>query len=213
MTDTSINTDCEIKIYYNRDVDIDGLHLRYNFLDIIRTYGTKGIYSHGLEAFAGHGAIGFYLYEKQLCKKITLSDCFQPAIDFCNQTILKNNLKNCIAKKTDCLEGLSHQYDLIVANPPLFNYVPSIIDNVARDHQLRKKVDNDWKIQKKFFSQLNNYTTQDCDIFVCEDIRFCSKETFKEMINPINFEILNIISPFSKHNTIYLLHLKKTGRI
>ena len=203
-----INNDCNIAIYYNRDVDLDGLQVRYNFLDAVKSHGCKSFYSNALEPFAGHGAIGFYLHEIKLCETLTVSDCYKDAVDFCNTTIRENGLTHCKAIQSDCLDNITECFDLVVANIPWASFTPSNIDNVARQHQIRKKVDKDWVIHKKFFAQLSSCVTQDCDIFLWEDSRYSTVDTFEPMFTQ-SFSVKNIISPFGKYDTGYLIHLRK----
>lgn len=207
-----INTEKSISVYYNRDVDIDGFYVRDEVVEVINKLKRKEKYNNLLEPFSGHGAIGFNLLENNIAEKLCLLDIYQSAIDFCNITIEKNNLKNvCTTICADTVDvEFENKFDLVFGNPPWRKNITVDVDTVNHaEHQLRKKVDDNWKIHENFFSHIVKKTTSDVDIFLYEDSRFSSPETFEKYYNKSMLKVENVIYNFGINKTGYILHLVK----
>lgn len=199
-------------ISYNDDIDIDGFNAAEHFTREIQTLGSKKVYNNAHEAFCGHGAIGFYQLSSGLCDRMSFSDFFPDAVNAVNLTIEQNNLSSkCYASIENCVPEPQEKFDLLLANPPWRINVTSDVNSVGYEHEVRKKVDQDWQTHIDFFNKVNQAITDDADIFMYEDAQFSTPDTFKEMINQANLEVVAVVDNFC-HNTGYLMQLKKLNQ-
>jgi tRNA1(Val) A37 N6-methylase TrmN6 len=204
------NFEKKINVFYNTDIDIDGFHVREDFYNLIRKYKSKKKYDYACECFCGHGAIGFYIFEKKLCKELVLLDSFKPAVEFCKMSIENNKLSHVTSSVTDALDKmLDTRIDLLIANPPWRDKIASGINRNDYKHQLRKMVDLDWNTHKKFYDNIFKQTTKDVDIFVYEDSRFSQLEDFMPMIKNAKLKVKKVHKNFGIDGKGYVLHLKK----
>jgi len=207
---SDINSEKTTHVYYNRDVDIDEFYVRDEFANVVKS--TKKVYNHALECFAGHGAIGFNILDERLVNKLSLVDIYQPAIDFCQQTIKENNIADkCTTYCSGTLNiGFADKFDLVIGNPPWRGEVTNDVDTVNHvEHQLRKKVDPGWSAHNDFYEYINSITTLDVDIFLYEDIRFTTVDTFSTLITNAGLYVENVINDFGVGKTGYVIHMKK----
>lgn len=210
-----INTDKSINVYHNREVDIDGFLVRDGVLEVVNSYKIKQKFDHLFEPFCGHGAIGFNLLENNIASKLTLLDIYPPAIECCNQTITANNLANvcqaiCTSTFSFLKNDIPEKFDLVVGNPPWREGVTDDVDLVNHvEHQLRKKVDQDWNTHRNFFAHINEITTDDVEMFIYEDARFTTPDTFADMYQGAGFKLINVINEFGPYKTGFIMHLVK----
>ena len=202
-------------LLYHENVDIDGIKCRQEFSNLIRTTGRKIFYNRAHEWCCGHGAIGFQLLEDGLCANLVLTDKYQPATQGCEFTVAANDLQNNVT--VYCADSLAdlprtEQWDLFVANPPWRSKIlPG--PEVSNDN-LRKMFDLEWKVHDILWENIDKYTTPDADIYLYEDSRFSSIDTWAEQIAQANLKIHEVYYNFNRKNAPsgYVMHLGKTTK-
>jgi hypothetical protein len=214
MTDKIVkNTLSRTALLYYETVDIDGLKCRREFSELIRTTKRKRFYNRAHEGCCGHGAIGFQLLEDGLCHNLVLTDKHSPATQGCEFTVAANDLQDCVTVYcADSLADLpkSEKWDLFVANPPWRSRIlPG--PEISNDN-LRKMFDLEWQVHDILWQNINSRTTQDADIYIYEDLRFSTVDTWKEQIAQANLTVHNVYLDFNLQNapTGYVMHLVKS---
>ena len=168
-------------------------------------------YNHCLEWCSGPGYLGFGTLSQGLTKKLTLLDIFEPNKYVIENTIKKNNLGetvNFILSNNFKSHEKNVKYDLVIGNPPHFNFSNPPVENVDINEH-RKYQDSDWKIHRDFFENLNNYITDDADIILMENIKGSDSTTFKSMIESNGLQIKDYCLSVEYPNDIWYLHIIK----
>jgi len=145
--------------------DDGGGSIQYtDFLNYIKSTGKT--YKHCFEWCAGHGAIGYSLLDAGICESVTFMDIYEPAL----VNILRNAAVNNVADKVtvyhlDSVGKLPKdlKFDLVVGNPP-----HSFAKVDFEGEWYRKIVDEDWKIHREFFMNINDYLELNSDIILSE---------------------------------------------
>jgi len=150
--------DLAISVQYDSHMDGGGTWFGQDYISVIRSRYPDRVFDHGLEWCAGPGFIGFNLLSHALCRKITLHDCYAPAIDRANETIHING----ITDRADAYCGADitsvpnhYQFDLVVANPPHYLECP------GDSNYQRLAVDPDWQAHRRFYEHIGGYLAQD----------------------------------------------------
>lgn len=172
----TITLDNDFEVLYVDGLDGGGhLHLP-DFLDALTTHGQDQ-YQSAVEWCAGFGVIGFNLLNKDICKKMSFIDCYEPAVRWLNRTIEHNNIENKTevyhADKISLIpDGV--KWDLVVANPPhcfdlnTKKYFEETVQEPQLDDIIRLTCDVDLEIHKEFFSNIRSYLEPGADIFISE---------------------------------------------
>lgn len=206
------NTDSKYTILYHENVDIDGFRCRNDIANLIKSVGKKQTYLRAHEWCCGHGAIGFKLLEADICTHLVLTDIFEPAIEGCDLTVAANNIQNCVTTYcTDTLTSLpdSEKWDLFVANPPWRSKITSDVYPSSADEK-RKMYDVNWALHNHMYNSMEKYLTDDAEIFLFEDTRYSSPDTWHEQIDIQGYQIINTYYDcLENFKTGYILHLDK----
>jgi hypothetical protein len=221
MKNTKIqkNTNGIYTILYYQSVDIDGFHCRDEFVDLINTTKGKRFFTRAHEWCCGHGAIGFRILEKGLCRNLVLTDLHQPATQGCEFTVALNDLQNKVTVyNTENLGDLPdhERWDLFVANPPWRpvitpgpEFTPGPNGPELSDDNSRKMFDVGWKTHNILWNNLTKYLTPDADVYLYEDSNFSNRDTWKDQISQANLQIVGVYENFGFGNTGYVMHLRR----
>ena len=206
------NTESKYTILYNENVDIDGFRSRNDIANLIKRVGKKPTYNRAHEWCCGHGAIGFKLLEDDICTQLVLTDIFQPAIQGCDLTVATNKLHNHVT--TYCTNTLTslpdvEKWDLFVANPPWRSEITSDIFPRSADEK-RKMYDVNWDLHNHMWNSIGKYLTDDAEIFLFEDTRYSSPDTWSEQIDKLGYQIINTYYHcLENFRTGYIMHIDK----
>lgn len=144
-----------------------------------------------LEHFSGPGYIGLALLSTGFTERLVLADIHEPAREAVDRTIRDNNLHDKVEFIcSDCFDNIPpQQFELIVGNPPHFNFVAPQLEEDDPFEEKRKHSDIDWKAHKKFYSQVKDYLAADGDIIMWENVMGSNTDTFQHMIQSNNLQI------------------------
>lgn len=203
-------------VLYYSDTDGAGLAARREFSRLIQRHGLKSFYHTAHEWCAGHGAIGFQLLEDGLCEQLVLSDVHAPAIQSCRFTIALNQLQSRTRTHviTEFGDLPDQKWDLMVANPPWRSvyYTGADWPNLPASEQ-RNMFDIGYSAHNDMWRNIARYLNPDAEIFLYEDSRFSSRETWHQQIQQAGLVVLDEYHHFNltTNSTGYVLHLKNKG--
>ena len=146
-------------------------------------------FDNALECFCGPGYYGLGLWKSGIVKNISFSDIAPEAEEVMRMTFDENNI-DLPFYLSDNFDNIPKQkFDLIVGNPPHFDVTIPDENKMQPDyHEDRKMQDLDWKIHKKFYSQVGEYLTDDGSIMLMEAWDGSRPETFKSMLEDNGLE-------------------------
>lgn len=196
----------DVYVYYDDYLDGGGTFIGQNYPRVLQLLYPNRVFDNCLEWCAGAGFIGFRLLSDGTCKKLTLFECFEPAIAACNKTIsnLPKRFKNTVSTiHCDNIKSLSKdlKFDLIVANPPHFNAVlwSGTFHDTAdepgswceSDHFNTKATDKNWQLHQEFFINIKKNLAINGIILLQECIFGSSTSEFKDFIDAGGLKITN----------------------
>lgn len=196
------------EIFTSGDLDGYGYQSLTDAISCFIHFSKGKKYQNCLEWCSGPGYFGFAALYQQLAKNITLLDIYESNETVCNETIKHNNISNARFILSDNFKNIDCQekFDLIIGNPPHFNFLLDCVDN---DHEHRKFADIDWKIHQDFFENVNNYLTDDGEIMLMENSQGSNIKTFEQMIDNNNLKIIDYCTSVQFPNELWYLHITK----
>ena len=216
------NTDNNTDILYYKTVDVDGFTGRQPFYDLILNTGRKKVYNRAHEWCCGHGAIGFKILEEQLCDHLVLTDKYEPATTGCKFTVVANDLSDKVTVyNVENLGDLptSEKWDLFIANPPWRPAEEPTLpkDPIFRKDVIRKLYDINWETHNILWDNIENYITDDADIYLWEHSAYSNRDTWKNKIDKAGLKVHDVypsfIGPDVDNGETYVMHLVKNIRI
>ncbi len=160
-------------ILYEDGLDGGGFNHLPDFINAVKQFG-KEKYNHGLEWCAGYGVIGYYFLTEGIADLMSFNDCYEPALDYCQQTAKLNKVEEKVfTYHSDSLSKISpgHKWDLVLANPPHCFTEDTrkwLLDNGHGDHTARIVCDVDYYAHKEFFNNVRNHLLPGADLFISE---------------------------------------------
>jgi methylase of polypeptide subunit release factors len=164
----TITTSSGIVIEYPSILDGGGLQLVNDYLKILNDLGKT--YKNGYEWCCGFGLIGFELLGNKFCEHIYFSDVYEPAIENCIETSIKNGITDKVTTfLSDNVKDLpvTNLFDLVFGNPPnnfdLEDWKRTKINGTeyssweempGKDDDVRIGCDDGYKIHKEFFTNI-----------------------------------------------------------
>lgn len=203
-----------IEIYTADQLDGYGLQHVSDFISVCKHFYKDRKFKNALEWCSGPGYFGFMLFDYDLAEKVTLTDIFEPLHEVVNETIAINQLEDKVKfMVSDNFANVDEKFDLIVGNPPHFNFELEYNEETIRCHEHRKFMDRHWKIHDNFFRHVSNYLTDDGEIVLMENCKGSVPDTFKQMIEENNLQIKDIQKSQEFPNDVYFIRIKKDNDI
>jgi methylase of polypeptide subunit release factors len=176
------------------------------------TYFAQGRqFNHALEWCAGPGYFGLATLQTGLASQVSFSDISPKSQSVLDKTIDYNNL-DCAFYLSDNFKNIpQQQFDLIVGNPPHFNFtVPAWRNDLTvTEHENRKMRDLDWNIHREFFNNVNQYLTDDGKIMLMENVTGSTPDTFSEMLRENDLTITNYSQSTKHTDYVYYIEISK----
>lgn len=165
-------------------------------------------FENALEWCCGPGYFGLATLQTGLASSVSFSDISTHARDVITRTIKYNDLP-CKFYLSDNFKHIPKQkFDLIVANPPHFNFTLEEDSSVDK-HEHRKMRDLNWDIHRDFFNTVNEYLTDDGKIMLMENVTGSNPDTFSEMLKDNNLVITNYSSSIEHTDYVYYIEISK----
>ena len=147
-----------------------------------------------------------------ITKKLCLADINPKAVQYANKTCKENLLgKDVSIYLSDNMDQVSkrEKFDLVIGNPPHFSGDSDFFSGIDR-----RGWDEDWKIHKKFFSQIGPFLKPNGRLCIMEwedpNISGSSnKNTFRQMIEQNNLIIEETIDCELVADHYYLIVKKR----
>jgi methylase of polypeptide subunit release factors len=183
----------DIQVWCDGEMDGGGLNFGQEYVPVIKTLYPGKRFNNCLEWCAGPGFIGFALLSYDLIHNLYLAEIFKPAVLACEKTIthLPEKYRDRTIKPMhlDTVADIpvDTKFDLIVANPPHWNW--AVAPYVAEYFSDRINADNDWKIHQNFFENIKKNLAQDGVILLQEAAWASGPETFRGMIESNGLKI------------------------
>lgn len=206
----------DIVVFYDSCMDGGGPRFGQDYLSVIRRKYPGRTFKHCYEWCSGPGFIGFALFAHGLVHKLTVSDCYEPAINGAvATTIAMNHLDDYVdAYLADSLSLLPKdlKFDLVVANPPHYLECP------GDDNYQRIAVDLGWRAHRDFFAHIGQHLTEDGVILLQENRAgsLNGVEDFREMIEHNGLYITdhyNSIEFFDTNGPMQIYYIEIRARV
>lgn len=158
-------------------------HLEDIVLNMVRMSGEQPV-ERILEWCSGPGYIAFALRTIKYAKEFVLSDIHEPLEEIVNRSITDNGLEDSMQfVLSDNFKSMPEQkFDLIVGNPPHFNFFLPDSEEAIKYEEHRKHMDMDWECHRDFFKNAKQYLAEDGQIILMENVKGSSPSLFYEML-------------------------------
>lgn len=141
------------------DLCLAGIYQASSFVSAIKMIFPKTKFESAFEWCGGAGFIGFSLLAECLVKHLCIADINPAALACVEKTVKANKLSKKVTHYvSDNFNNIpqSKKFDLIVGNPPGFcNLNPRRKGSLDKSLRLLT-LDENWKIHKKFYSQVHD---------------------------------------------------------
>ena len=163
-----------------------------------------------MEWCCGPGYFGLMSYKYGIAENVVLSDIFEPLGEMVNKTISENNLNEHIRFiHSNNFKNINEKFDLIIGNPPHFNFHLDENEETLHYNEHRKFIDLDWKIHEDFFDNVNNYLNDDGSIILMENVKGSTPKTFLSMIEKNNLKITNVFKSIEFPDDVWYMEIVK----
>ena len=141
-----------LNVYYDSWMEGGGTWFGQEYIELIKQRYTR-TFEKCYEWCSGPGFIGFGILDHELCKKVCLSDIYEPAINQAVKTTSGQCPRLVSAYVTGTLATIpDHEmFDLVVSNPPHFLECP------GNENTQRIKVDPNWQAHQDFFKHIGQH--------------------------------------------------------
>lgn len=205
----------DIEVFYDSWMDGGGPRFGQDYIGVLRSRYPNRVFEHCYEWCSGPGFIGFAILSHGITKRLSLSDCYAPAIDSVIETIKHNRLEDLInAYVGSSLTVLptNAKFDLVVANPPHYLECP------GNDNYQRIAVDRDWQAHRDFFKHIGQHLTEDGVILLQENRAGSLNgiENFRTMIESNRLQITdhyNSIEFFDINGPMQIYYIEIRARV
>jgi methylase of polypeptide subunit release factors len=171
----------DLDVYYTNATNGGGNAFAEDYCNAVDGLFPDRTFENALEWCSGPGFIGLAMLATGICKRITLNDLHQPAMELAEITKLKNPL---FADKISIYSGAtlanipkSEKFDLVVANPP--HYLSKFyaaralgFDKVGCTIDQRMEeilVDENWQAHTMFYNEIKTILAPDGVILIEEN--------------------------------------------
>jgi SAM-dependent methyltransferase len=165
----------DVRVHYKRHLDGGGSSFGQDYIPFLH---DRGMPRQGrvFEWCAGPGFIGFSLLGFGLCDTLCLADVNKEALAACRRTVAASGLAERVSLyQSDNLKNIppSEQWDLVVGNPPHFDW--------ERSSELRF-ADEGWHLHRDFFASVGRFLKPGGVLLIQENNHGSTAETFRPMI-------------------------------
>jgi len=202
----------KFSVEYTYDLDGGGTTFGTDYAEVISERYPGKTFDHAYEWCSGPAFIGFDLLDHNICKSLTCSDVYYPAIQCVRATARKNKLHsvNALLLEDLALMPKDLKFDLVISNPPHFD---SSIHNEW--HRNRIHLDTEWTAHENFFSNIKTHLNKDGIILLQENMSGSSPKTFEKMIDQAGLKINDWFRSknfFSEPRSTFIYYLEITKR-
>lgn len=171
----------DIDVYYTNETNGGGNAFAEDYCNAINGLYPDQTFENAFEWCSGPGFIGYALMSAGLCKRITLNDVHQPALDMAEITRLKNiNYTDKISiYQGSTIDSIpeSEKFDLVVANPPHYSSRHTATTSLGFDklgitisgHQAEILIDKNWQAHTNFYKSIKKRLAPDGIILIQEN--------------------------------------------
>lgn len=199
----------DIQVHYTPLNDGGGRQFAIDYINYLQNQK----YNRVLEWCSGSGFIGFALLASGICDHVTLLECNENAIIDINNTLDNNpHIKNKVTViHTDNIQSLSesHQFDLIIGNPPHFKQFNSrqymFFRHLPKEIWNRLAVDKNWHIHTEFFAHIDKNMSQSCEIILLENIQNTPNNEISKIAEKFNFSTVSSTVTESNHELLKIV--------
>jgi methylase of polypeptide subunit release factors len=199
-----------INVYTADQLDGYGLLTVQDFVSIITSFYNDRKFENVLEWCSGPGYFGLMLYDFGIAETVLLSDIHEPLALIVQKTIDNNSLDgNVRFIMSDNFKNIDEKFDLIIGNPPHFNFELEYNQETIHYQEHRKFVDRHWKIHEDFFANAADHLENDGEIVLMENCKGSNKFTFKSMIEKNHLKIVDVRISQQFPNDTWYIRIKK----
>lgn len=208
-----IEIDCfGIKVSYSIANDGSGTLFKEGFIRTLKNLFPNKTFNRCFEWCSGPGFIGFSVLANNITNHLVLGDIHKTALDEALVTAKKNNIEDRVSLYlSDNWENIPkhEKFDLIIGDPPMFNYTHYQHEYFNFDSRLF--LDIDWNIHRSFFSGAAEHLTDDGSIIILENTYGAGINTFKDMINNSGLFIFDHFYQDKTPGGLWYMHIKKNN--
>jgi methylase of polypeptide subunit release factors len=194
----------DLDVYYTNETNGGGNAFAEDYCNAVDGLFPNRTFENALEWCSGPGFIGLAMLATGICKRITLNDLHQPAMDMAEITKLKNPL---YSDKISIYPGStlanipkSEKFDLVVANPP--HYLSKFFASrslgydkmgiVIGPRNAEILVDENWQAHTTFYNEIKKLLAPNGIILIQENQSGSHHRTgsFNMIIENVGLEII-----------------------
>lgn len=194
-------------VFYSQNCNGGGTHEGQDFISVIKEKYPTRVFDRMYEWCSGPGFITFSLLDHAIAKTACMTDIFDPALTWAEETINypSNNLKGRVDTyllKDLALLPKTEMFDLVVSNPPNAKCLSS---HILSDNINRITTDIEWEGHKNFYKHIKSHLNPDGIIIMQETHAGSNIDEFIPMIEAAG---LKIIDSYRSKN-FYVTHYDK----
>ena len=185
----------KFNVLFHDELDGGGTDFGRDYALLIKKHYPERIFNTCLDWCSGPGFIGLDILSHRLCKNVCLLDMNWEAIDYAEQTIANNNLKDKVysylLRNLELLPA-DEQFDLVVSNSPHFN---------ERRYYYGEApifTDPEFGSHKTFFKQIKKHLSPDGIILLQQYSGTLDANTFEKDLEQAGLKITNTYPLTSK---------------
>jgi len=188
------------------ETDGYGVNTVQEAVSVFNYFAEGRKFKNALEWCCGPGYYGLGIWKIGLAENISFNDISPLALEVMESTFKDNNLSFPFYLSDNFDNIPKQKFDLIVGNPPHFNFTPP---GEICSHETRKMRDLDWKIHKKFYRQVEDYLTEDGSIMLMENMKGSNKETFQPIWDEYGYEQVKYVPSEVQAGYTYYIEVKR----
>jgi len=183
----------QLQVFYSPECDGGGTSEGQDFIEVLKERYPNRMFNKVYEWCSGPGFISFSLLDYGIAKTACLSDIYDPALTWAEETINypNNNLKGRV--NTYLLKDLAllpeyEMFDLVISNPPNAKCLSS---HILSDNLNRITTDLNWEGHINFYKHIKSHLCPDGVILMQETHAGSTIEEFLPMIDVAGLKVLD----------------------
>ena len=183
-------------------------------VSIFHQFADGRKFDNALEWCCGPGYYGLGIWKTGLVRTVSFNDIAPESKEVMGRTFEDNDIDFPFYLSDNFDDIPKQKFDLIVGNPPHFNFSIPFDDDLKPDHhEDRKMRDLDWEVHKKFYRQVGEYLSDDGSIMLMENWKGSSVETFKSMWEENGLHLTKFYSSEDKESRNYYIEVRRNCAI